>query len=114
MNNGVSEAAREIARATAVHPCDTSSCTLGNSPETLAVIATQKGLIPGLGSASSSVTFACTTVSDVVVTGNPTCSGDRDVLYVRVTVAVPFSVLTPLLSMVAPSTLQSTAHVQVP
>jgi Flp pilus assembly protein TadG len=115
MNNGVSEAAREIARATAVHPCDTSTCTLGNSPETLAVIATQKGLIPGMGSPSSSVTFACTTVSDVVVTGNQTCSGGSGAaLYVRVTVAVPFSVLTPLLSMVAPSTLQSTAHVQVP
>jgi Flp pilus assembly protein TadG len=115
MNNGVSEAAREIARATAVHPCDTSSCALGNSPETAAVIATQKGLIPGLGSPSSSVTFECTTISDVVVTGNPTCSATgQGALYVRVTVTVPFSVLTPLLSMVAPSTLHSTAHVQVP
>jgi Flp pilus assembly protein TadG len=114
MNNGVSEAAREIARATAVHPCDTSSCALGNSPETLAVITTQKGLIPGLGSPASSVTFACTTVSDVVVTGNPSCSGGTERLYIRVTVAVPFSVITPILSMVAPSTLQSTAHVQVP
>jgi Flp pilus assembly protein TadG len=115
MNNGVSEAAREIARATAVHPCDTSSCALGNSPETAAVIAIQKGLIPGLGSPSSTVTFACTTVSDVVVTGNQNCSsGKGDPLYVRVTVTVPFSVLTPVLSMVTPSTLQSTAHVQVP
>jgi len=115
MNNGVSEAAREIARVTAVHPCDTSNCTLGNSPETLAVIATQKGLIPGLGDAASSVTFACTTVSDVVVTGTQDCSATSEgALYVRVTVSVPFSVLTPVLSMVAPSTLQSTAHVQVP
>ena len=114
MNNGVSQAAREIARTTAVHPCNTSSCTLGNSPETLAVIATQKGLIPGLGSPSSSVTFACTTVSDVVVTGNQTCAGGHEDLYIRVTVTVPFSVLTPVLSMVAPSTLQATAHIQVP
>jgi Flp pilus assembly protein TadG len=112
MNNGVSEAAREIARATAVHPCDTSSCSLGNSTETLAVIGTQKGLIPGMGSPSSSVTFACTTVSDVVVVpaNSPCDSGD----YVRVTVQVPFSVLTPILSMVTPSTLQATAHIQVP
>ena len=51
---------------------------------------------------------------DVVVTGNQTCSGTTDPLYIRVTVQVPFSVLTPVLSMVAPSTLQSTAHVQVP
>jgi Flp pilus assembly protein TadG len=112
MNNGVSEAAREIARATAVHPCDTSSCSLGNSTETLAVIGTQKGLIPGMGSPSSSVTFACTTVSDVVdLTADAACkSGD----YIRVTVQVPFSVLTPILSMVTPSTLEATAHIQVP
>jgi Flp pilus assembly protein TadG len=113
MNNGVSEAAREIARVTAVHPCDTGSCALGNSPETLAVITTQKGLIPGLGSASSSVTFDCTTVSDVVIptsATNPCDSGN----YVRVTVSVPFGVITPVLSMVAPSTLHATAHIQVP
>jgi Flp pilus assembly protein TadG len=111
MNNGVNQAAREIARTTAVHLCDTSSCTLGNSAETKSTVDTQKGLIPGLGSAASSITFSCTTVSDVP---DPSTSGCARGNFVKVTVSVPFSVLTPILSMVAPSTLQSTAHVQVP
>ena len=120
MNNGVNQAAREIARATAVHPCDPSSCTLGNSPETLAVIKTQKALVPGLGSAASSITFACTNVSDDAVTTafppETACAGGTDgkLAFVRVTVSVPYAPLTPLLSMVAPTTLGSTAHVQVP
>jgi Flp pilus assembly protein TadG len=111
MNNGVSEAAREIARTTAVHPCPTSgSCTLGGSPETLAAINIQKGLVPNLGSASSSITFTCTDVSDATVSGTG-CAGGN---YVKVTVSVPYSALTPILSMVAPSTLTATAHIQVP
>jgi Flp pilus assembly protein TadG len=111
MNNGVNQAAREIARTTSVHLCDTSSCTLGNSAETQSTIDTQKGLIPGLGSAASSITFDCTTVSDV---SDPASTGCKSGNFVKVTVTVPFSVLTPILSMVAPSTLQSTAHIQVP
>ena len=110
MNSGVNQAAREIARVTSVHPCNTGSCVLGNSSETAAVIATQKGLIPGLGGPTSSITFDCTTVSDVVVPGTTCISGN----YVRITVSVPYAALTPILGMVAPSTLASTAHVQVP
>jgi Flp pilus assembly protein TadG len=108
-SNGVSQAAREIARVTSVHPCATV-CTLGNSSETAAVVASQKGLIPGLGSASASITYSCTTVSDGTVSGTGCASGN----YVKVTVSVPFAAATPLLSMVAPTTLVSTAHVQVP
>ena len=112
MNNGVSEAAREIARTTAVHPCRTSPCTLGNSTETAATIAVQKGLIPGLGSPASSITFTCTSISDAtVVPSSGACTSGS---YVKVTVTVPYSAITPLLSMVAPSTLSSTAHIQVP
>jgi Flp pilus assembly protein TadG len=110
MSNGVNEAAREIARTTAVHLC-ASSCTLGNSAQTTATINTQKRLIPGLAGSTSSITFTCTTVSDVAVTtGSPCSSGN----YVKVTVSVPYAALTPVLSMVAPSTLVSTAHIQVP
>ncbi len=108
MNSGVNQAAREIARTTAVHPCETGSCSLGNSSQTLATIAVQKGLVPGMQ--SNSVTFACTTVSDVVVPGT-TCTAPN---FVRITVSVPYAAITPLLSMVAPTTLVSTAHVQVP
>ena len=47
--NGVAQAAREIARVTAVHPGADFTTTAGRSTETKAVIATQKGLIPNLG-----------------------------------------------------------------
>lgn len=110
MNNGVSQAAREIARATSVHPCvDLAACTLGTSMQTASVVATQKGLVPGLAGAGASITYTCTDITDAAITGN--CkSGD----FVRVRVVVPFSVITPLLSMVAPATLSSTSHVQIP
>ena len=111
MSNGVNQAAREIARTTAVHLCATSgTCTLGNSAETIATINVQKNLIPGLASPSSSIAFACTTVEDVTVS-TTSCSAPN---YVKVTVSVPYTALTPVLSMVAPSTLVSSAHIEVP
>jgi hypothetical protein len=113
MNNGVSEAAREIARVTAVHPCKVSPCTLGNSLETAAVINVQKAMIPGFSSAASSITFSCTSIGDAVVvhaTGAPCQSDD----FIKVTITVPYSAITPLLSMVAPTTLTATAHIEVP
>jgi Flp pilus assembly protein TadG len=112
MNNGVSEAAREIARVTSVHPCKVSPCTLGNSVETAAVIAVQKGLIPGLGSAASSITYTCTSISDQTIV--PLSGACPSGYFVKVTVSVPYAPITPLLSMVAPSSLSSTAHIQVP
>jgi len=114
MSNGVTQAAREIARVTAVHPCKTSPCTLGNSDETAATIATQKRLIPGLSSPTSTITFTCTEVSDATVTDYDSGAACDSGKYVRVTVTVGYSALTPILSMVAPTTLSSTAHVQVP
>ena len=110
MNSGVNQAAREIARTTAVHPCITGSCTLGNSTQTLDTIAVQKGLVPGMQ--SNSVAFACTTVSDVVV--DPAVRKCQSGDFVRITVSVPYAAITPVLSMVAPTTLVSTAHVQIP
>jgi len=111
MSNGVNEAAREIARTTSVHLCATSgTCTLGNSAETIATINTQKNLIPGLASASSSIAFACTDVTDTTLSTTTCSPGD----YVKVTVSVPYSALTPVLSMVAPTTLVASAHIQVP
>lgn len=110
MSSGVTQAAREIARTTAVHPCNTGSCTLGNSAETQATIAAQRGLVPGLGGPASSITFVCTNISDVVQPGTSCISGQ----FIRITVSVPYAALTPVLSMVAPTTLVSTAHVEVP
>ncbi len=111
ISNGVAQAAREIARADSVHACDSSPCSLGTSPETTSVVNTQKGLIPGLAGSGASITFTCTDVSDTVVAN---CGSDSSTdYYVRVTVTVPFSVITPLLSMVAPTTLSSTSHIQL-
>ena len=112
MSNGVTEAAREIARTTSVHPCDTSSCSLGNSPETLSTIATQRRLVPNLQGVGT-IAIDCTTVSDTVTTP-PSGDGCDPGDFIRVTVSVPYTALTPILSLVAPQTLVSTAHVQVP
>jgi Flp pilus assembly protein TadG len=109
-NNGVAEAAREIARTTSVHPCNPTSCTLGNSAQTLATIATQRSLVPGLGGPGSSITFQCTDMADANLSNTSCRSGN----FVRVTVTVPFRVVTPLLGMVAPATLTSSSHVQLP
>lgn len=110
--NGVGEAARELARATSVHTCDTTAptCVLGTSPETTAVLNTQKRLIPGLGGPGSVVTYVCSDITDATLPNTDCPSG----AFVRVTVSVPFSVLTPLLSMVTPATLSSTTHLQIP
>jgi Flp pilus assembly protein TadG len=111
MNNGVAEAAREMARVTAVHP----GVVLGDSAETQAVIGTQKNLVPGLASPGATISFTCTNFNGVAMTGAGCRGTSTDkVVFVRVQITVPFSVLTPILSMVAPSTLSSTAHVQVP
>lgn len=109
-NNGVAEAAREIARVTSVHPCDPASCTLGNSTETLATIATQQNLVPGLGGPGSTIMIQCTSITDTALSNSDCRPGS----FVRVTVSVPFRVSTPLLNMVAPGTLTSSSHVQLP
>lgn len=111
-SNGVAQAARELARTTSVHTCDTSAptCVLGTSPETAAVMGTQGNLVPGLGGAGSSVAYACTTITDGALPSTACRSGS----FVRVTVNVPFSVITPLLNMVAPKTFSSTTHIQIP
>jgi Flp pilus assembly protein TadG len=109
INNGIAQAAREIARITATHPCTGDPCTLGNSPETGAVTATQKGLVPGLADASSTITLSCTDITDAV-RSSTNCGPPY---FVRVHITVPFSVLTPLLSMVAPATLSTTTHVEI-
>jgi Flp pilus assembly protein TadG len=117
MSNGVSQAAREIARTTAVHLCDTGgTCTLGNSPETAATVNTQKKIVPGLGDPSSAITYRCTdvlgnTLASTACTGGTNFAGPT---FVQVTVTVPYAALTPILSMVAPSTLSATAHIEVP
>ena len=99
--NGVSEAARELARVTSVH----AGSTLGSSPETAAVLATQKNLIPNLGDP----TYTCVGIDGAAVVGS--CLPGVDL--VRVTISAPYSPVTPLLGLTGPWTMQSTSAVTI-
>jgi len=99
--NGVSQAAREIARVTSVHP----GATLGTSAQTAAVVATQQGLIPNLGNP----TFEC-----VDITGAPTSGTCRPGDWVRVRIAAPWSAVTPLLGMIGSLNIESSSSIQIP
>ncbi len=110
-NNGVAEAAREIARVTSVHQC-TGPCTSATwSVETLAVVSTQKGLIPGL--ATAGITIDCVDMGNAAVTvaAGSSCPGGD---FVRVVTTTTFRLVSPLLPVPNPMTVSSTAHQQVP
>lgn len=98
--NGVSQAAREIARVTSVHP----GASLGGSSETAAVVATQRRLIPGLGTP----TFTCVDITGATISG-PCQPGDR----VRVTVAADYRPITPLLGLTGTWSLASSSSVEI-
>jgi len=108
-NNGVSQAAREIARVVSVHQC-TGPCTSGTyASEATAVINTQEKLIPGL--VDSGVAVDCVDVTNAAVTVDTICPpGD----YIRVTVSASFRLVTPFLPLPNPFSFSSIAHVQVP
>ncbi|HEY5483782.1 MAG TPA: TadE family protein [Propionibacteriaceae bacterium] len=112
-NNAVAEASREIARVTSVHPCvGNMPCVIGSTPETLAVIGTQRSLVPGL----AAPVIECVDMSDTLLAAAD-CRPDPNNpggIFVRVTVQAPFQVITPLLSSIGPSTFSSTSHVQLP
>lgn len=99
--NGVSQAAREIARATSVHP----GTTLGDSTETAAVLATQAGLVPGLGTPS----FACVDIDGSPVTGD-CVPGD----WVKVTISATYQPITPVVSFLGTMSLQSSSSIEIP
>jgi hypothetical protein len=101
MYNGVSQAAREIARVTSVHP----GSPLGASTEALGVLATQKSLIPDLGDP----TFACVDIDGSSIAG--TCQAGQ---WVRVTIAASYSPVTPLVGLVGPISMQSASSIQIP
>ena len=98
--NGVSEAAREIARVASVHP----GTPLGTSAEIASVVATQKGLIPGL-----TVTgITCVDISGAPVAG--TCLSPN---WVSVTVTSPYSPVTPLLGLTGTWTMKGSSNAQM-
>jgi Flp pilus assembly protein TadG len=106
-NNGVAQAAREIARTAAVHQC-VGPCTSATwTTETVATINTQKRLVPGL--ATSGITIDCVDVANTVVTvkANESCPPDD---YVRVRTSATFRLITPFLPVRNPFTVSSVAH----
>ncbi|MEA2631361.1 MAG: hypothetical protein QOE66_1580 [Chloroflexota bacterium] len=102
MYNGVSEAAREIARVTSVHP----GTTLGNSAETAAVIATQKGLIPNLGTP----TFTCVDIDGSALNSPTTCVAGNQL---KVVIVAPYKPVTPILGLIGTWNMQSTSAVSI-
>ncbi|MGK2851944.1 MAG: TadE/TadG family type IV pilus assembly protein [Candidatus Limnocylindrales bacterium] len=108
--NGVSEAAREIARVTSVHPCVDPlalTCPPGEpaSVETQAVIDIQKALIPSLVVTD----FVCVDNSGVVVS-NP-CDFSKH--SVQVTVESAYSPVTPLLGLTGIWTMKGSSSAQL-
>ena len=106
MYNGVSQASRELARVTSVHRCAGSPCTLGSSPETLAVLGTQQKLIPNL----QAPTYACVDIDGSAINSTTTCVPGNQV---RVRIVAQYSPITPLLGLAGTWDLQSTSTVSI-
>jgi len=107
--NGVSQAAREIARVTSVHPCAVPgalTCAPGTSTsaETQAVIDVQKGLVPGL----EDPTFTC-----IDPTGAPASPCDFSQDSVRVEIEAPYQPMTPLLGLTGTWTMKGSSSAQI-
>ena len=88
--NGVAQAAREIARVTAAHSGTNFSVPSGRSPETLAVIRTQKGMIPNL----QDPTITC-----VQIDGTPVTTGCIKGMWINVKIVAPYTPITPILGL---------------
>jgi hypothetical protein len=100
--NGVSQAARELARETSVYPGD--GLTLGASPETAEVFDVQSGLVPGL----QTPTYACYDLAGVLQFDR--CrAGD----WIRVTATTTYQPSLPFLTMLGPLSFSSTSSAEI-
>jgi Flp pilus assembly protein TadG len=104
--NAVSQAAREIARVTSVHPGTDFTTAAGRSAETNAVIDVQKKLVPGLIVADNAI--QCVDTAGAV---QATCDVSKD--SVRVTVTAPFKAITPPLNVMSAWDMKGTSSVQI-
>jgi Flp pilus assembly protein TadG len=103
MFNGVSEAAREIARVASVHP----GTTFGG-PEITAVVNTQKRVIPNLGNP----TFSCVDIDGAPgLNGNGECPTGAQV---TVSITAPYSPVTPVMGLLGTWNMQSTSSQRIP
>jgi hypothetical protein len=99
--NGVSDAAREIARVTSVHP---GSSGLGTSTETTTAVANERVLVPGL----SITSYACIDLAGASVSG--TCQPGN---WVKVSVRTSFQPILPLLSPFSPITFTTASSAKI-
>ena len=88
--NGVAQAAREIARVTAVHEGPDFTTSAGRSPETTAVIATQMRLIPNL----QDPVITCVDIDGTVI-----MTGCVEGKWINVSIVAPYTPVTPLLGL---------------
>lgn len=88
--NGVAQAAREIARVTAVHEGTDFTTSAGRSAETNAVIDTQKRIVPYL----QDPTITCVEIDGSVVAGS--CEEGQ---WINVVIRAPYTPITPLLGL---------------
>lgn len=99
--NGVSDAARELARVTSLHP---GSPILGSSTETAAVLGTEQRLVPGLTVTS----YSCVDLAGTSILG--LC---RPGSWVRVAVRTSFTPVLPLLSAFGPITFDTSSSAKI-
>ena len=107
MMNTTAEAAREIARVTAVHPWN-SSKDLGSSTEAAAVIAAQRGLLPGMNF-TPGTDITCVDIGDTTI-ADAQCS--RTGSFVKVRVRSTFAPITPLVMMFGSHTLEAYSRIE--
>lgn len=98
--SGVSQAARELARTTSVHP----GATLGDSTQTADTLAVQQRLVPGLSVSS----YSCVDIGGASIAG-PCKPGN----WVRVTVISRFEPSMPLLTLLGPIDLASSGSAEI-
>jgi Flp pilus assembly protein TadG len=99
--NGVSDAAREIARVTSVHPGSTG---LGTSSETTTAVSNERVLVPGLTVSS----YACIDLAGAAVP--TTCQPGN---WVKVSVRTSFQPILPLLSAFGPITFATASSAKI-
>ena len=103
MYNGVSQAAREIARVTSVHPGVDPTVKATWSAQMASVVSTQENLIPNLGDP----TIQCFTIDGITAA---TCTAGN---YVQVQVIAPYKAVTPLLGLLGTWNMKSISLVQI-
>ncbi len=107
--NGVSQAAREIARVTSVHPCaGDPPCDPGSSTETQDAIEVQEALVPGL-EVDTGDDISCIDDTGANVTGP--CDFSKH--SVKVEVTADYNPITPLLGLTGPWTMEGASSAQI-